>query len=1273
MLVPKWRDAALKALGCTRPNTDAFAAKHNRQFPLFWDEAQDAFSKNWLGSRPLWMNPPFSALARVLKHLQTKGGHAVLVCPEWSPSFSAFQRIAKGSFRLPAGVPLFLRHGKDLMPPPKWQVWVFHLCENPPCRGSAAGLATQPLRFAAVPLAKGRGASLFSCGDIEANPGPEADKDRHAVFTEDRASHLLVSKFGYLLCTGRGAALLSCGDVEANPGPVGDHGDGTAFMESHRRSAIVPLAPGTSMAAAAPSHGPPPGPMRRNGKDRVRPIPLDEWRPGEDPIHVPAHVAPAPEVDLAEPGQPSSGPIRVVATRAVQLPGQLPMSILDMLAIRAPTIRHVPSKVQGLVSEALASAINQYLRDPSDIALFALLAFPKLTLRPVNVRGKFSVDLSAATIQTRVSRFLQGDLDALCDEVAKEAESLAAGVETRSKKRARTGGASESEPINPNVLRRVRQLVAEGAPRKALQVLNSTGIHDPEDPAVWRKLQQLHPDRAPPEPSHLTLSLDTGIEAGEDNAFWCQAVRDAILHFPRGSAPGPNGLRPSHLQDALRRRGGGASLITALGALSKRWADGLLPSQHGQFWCGANLTPLRKADNGVRPVAVGDTLRRLVGKTLLSMPQARAQVANLAPTQVGVGVRGAAEGVAMGFNNLIRQQGPSGQWVALKVDMTNAFNCVDRATMLRNAMALCPSVYNYLRFAYASPAPLFCQGRHLESRAGTHQGCPLGPLGFALGIQPILTTITAHCQLMWNVWYLDDGLLVGEPRKVVEAFAFIEAEMSKVGLSVNRDKCSVWGPGAHLCQGHLQHVPREQWDPTGGTVILGVPVSYPGSVQFTKEFWGKVTTKLRDALSRIAAYTDAQLAHHLLRKCMDACKVNHLLRATDCYDAEDSIRECNKVIVEAFEDILGSTLPPLQRVQLGLPMSTGGCGVRCPLTVRPAARIAALATFYTRTAEEVGVPEYARQPVAADVSAPLSDLRCQLGSNFDPLPRWAGDHAQLTRVEDTFMRQKWWSEQLGIQAINRLMDGQVIPPRDRMRLLEQRSGVGTGFMSVKPSQPLQTLIPPDQYRLGLRWWLGLPIVEAPSSGASVKCVGCDGDVDIFGDHLLCCRRNNFQKRHTAVQEAIANMLTDCGQGFSLEVPVPNATDASLRPADILLRTWSGGMDTAVDLTVVHGWQQQERLASKEKWRAFLRVKEENKHKKYDAACEKAGWKMLAMAFGTWGGMGPEGAQLLQRLVRRAAGWFEEDLRSVKQFELRCSVGLALSRQVWKLLENKNYY
>ena len=109
------------------------------------------------------------------------------------------------------------------------------------------------------------------------------------------------------------------------------------------------------------------------------------------------------------------------------------------------------------------------------------------------------------------------------------------------------------------------------------------------------------------------------------------------MRFPRGSARGPSGLRPSHLQDSLRRRGGGLSLIKALGTLSRLWAEGALPVEHAQFWCGANLFPLRKTDGGVRPVAVGETLRRLTGKVLLATAVAKAQVAQLTPVQVGVG------------------------------------------------------------------------------------------------------------------------------------------------------------------------------------------------------------------------------------------------------------------------------------------------------------------------------------------------------------------------------------------------------------------------------------------------------------------------------------------------------------------------------------------------------------------------------------------------------------------------------------------------------------
>ena len=84
-------------------------------------------------------------------------------------------------------------------------------------------------------------------------------------------------------------------------------------------------------------------------------------------------------------------------------------------------------------------------------------------------------------------------------------------------------------------------------------------------------------------------------------------------------------------------------------------------------------------------------------------------------------------------------------------------------------------------------------------------------------------------------------------------------------------------------------------------------------------------------------------------------------------------------------------------------------------------------------------------------------------------------------------------------------------------------------------------------------------------------------MDAYGDHLVCCRRNNFSRRHNAVQDALGGLLHEAGQGWSKEVPLPDPLDANLRPADLLIKCWTEGKDTTVDLTVSHGWKQSERL------------------------------------------------------------------------------------------------
>ena len=158
-----------------------------------------------------------------------------------------------------------------------------------------------------------------------------------------------------------------------------------------------------------------------------------------------------------------------------------------------------------------------------------------------------------------------------------------------------------------------------------------------------------------------------------------------------------------------------------------------------------------------------------------------------------------------------------------------------------------------------------------------------------------------------------------------------------------------------------------------------------------------------------------------------------------------------------------------------------------------------------------------------------------------------------------------------------------------------------------------------------------------------------------------------------MQEAFISLLQSSGQGVAKEQPIPEQDDAAFRPADLLLRHWDEGTDTAVDFTVVHGWQAAHAgHCSRERWRRFLRSKEQDKRRKYDGPCLAAGWSFLPAAFGCWGGMGPEAAKLLGVVSKRVAGWLEGNLRASHQEQDRQQVGLAVMRGVLAQLEGKAF-
>ena len=114
----------------------------------------------------------------------------------------------------------------------------------------------------------------------------------------------------------------------------------------------------------------------------------------------------------------------------------------------------------------------------------------------------------------------------------------------------------------------------------------------------------------------------------------------------------------------------------------------------------------------MRPIAVGDTLRRLAGKVLLRLSPVKDEVERLQPRQCGVGTPFATELIGMGFQRLA-DAFPVQEWAVLQVDVRNAFNTLDRSTMLKMALKKAPSIYNWLSWCYGEPCNLLCQGQRL--------------------------------------------------------------------------------------------------------------------------------------------------------------------------------------------------------------------------------------------------------------------------------------------------------------------------------------------------------------------------------------------------------------------------------------------------------------------------------------------------------------------------------------------------------------------------------
>ena len=526
----------------------------------------------------------------------------------------------------------------------------------------------------------------------------------------------------------------------------------------------------------------------------------------------------------------------------------------------------------------------------------------------------------------------------------------------------------------------------------------------------------------------------------------------------------------------LETEGPEGHLHKALTSLVRLACEGKLHPNAAETLCAATLIPLKKKDDGIRPIAVGETIRRAIGKALLRTPQVREEVSTLGPRQTGVGVARAAELVGMGVQRLVDGLSPTGRWIAAQVDVSNAYNEMRREAVLRGALRKAPGAYNWLSFCYTEHVPLYCQGARIcSSQIEVHEGDSMGPLGFALGLELVLEECHPQATpLLWNVWYLDDGTIVGDAGAVFAYLDALEGAPTKIGLWMNPQKCHLWGPGIQtdaaeapamppdMPAGHVaRRIPVTPFVPGSGLTTLGVPADAPGGSSHSQGKWCGVIDQATEMLTKLRTLPDTQLQHALLRYCLDGCKVMHLLRTTDCCKNEEQVARMSDLVRRATSDLVGIDLPPLAYSQATLPIAFGGLGIKDPQVVVYQARISALTAFDIAARVAVGVPDEAVMTPAPDLSKVLEQLAVQMGPNAEPVQLWLREPNRMASSDPKHAKQQWWSHEAAAVRRSRLLE--TGPVRDRARLACQEGPTATGWLQVVPCAATKTTFSTMEY------------------------------------------------------------------------------------------------------------------------------------------------------------------------------------------------------------------
>ena len=762
--------------------------------------------------------------------------------------------------------------------------------------------------------------------------------------------------------------------------------------------------------------------------------------------------------------------------------------------------------------------------------------------------------------------------------------------------------ASSSSTGSANV-RRAKRAVDAGRYRKALLSLSAEGLASPS-PETLQEMQGKPPSAPPPPP--MASPSPPPVQVTDDE------VLRALRSFPSDSAPGPSLLSASHLKEAVfcRSAGRGSRALQAIAATVNLLSTGKVPPVVIPHLCGATLLASCKKGGGHRPIAVGEVLRRLTSKCLSWAVRSEAE-SLLSPLQLGVSVKAGGEAIIHAVSSFIRDPDilPDNR-CCLLLDFRNAFNSISRQHMLEEFRRRLPGLSAWMECCYGSHSFLHFGEHSILSQSGVQQGDPLGPLGFALTLHPIVERIQSEVpSLGINAWYLDDGTLCGAPDTISSALNIVEEEGPGRGLFLNREKSLFYSLPEASCT-LSPDIPST----SSGFCLLGAPIGLPG---FCEDAITKRVDNIRALVGRLGDLNDPQMATSLLRSCLAFPKFSYSIRTSPPAVTRLPARAFDDTIRSMLAELAGGPLSDWAWLKASLPTSLGGLNLRSASRHASAAYLSSL--HVTRSL--VSAIRGCTPPLPPASLGAVADLAQLTGRSW----------LSLEDV-DVPLQQKRLSRCIDEASFNTLIDS---APDPRSRALARSSALphAGDWLNVVPSRSLGLHIPCKDFVLCLRYWLGLPITNR-----SMTCTACGkfNAADVFGDHQIGCGGNGDRiGRHNAIRDAIYSAAQTAALAPLLEAPslIPGS---SSRPADVFVPIWQLGRPAAMDVSVISTLQPLTVVGAAASPGYALKVGEDRKLAAHQAGCSEAGILFLPLIVESLGGWNDTALDVISRIGRLLA-------------------------------------